>query len=123
MVNLDMLAVGDALLIGGSDDLTTRAIAVAKQLGVQSASRMGGRRFGGSDHASFGAAGIPTLFINRPDDPRPPPIRPGLVQPEALRIAGEISLRVIDQVLTRDECAVPPVPVPRRRLAPTLPVQ
>ena len=70
MVNLDMLAVGDALLIGGSDDLTTRAIAVAKQLGVQSASRMGGGRFGGSDHASFGAAGIPTLFINRPDDPR-----------------------------------------------------
>ena len=91
------------LLIGGSDDLTTRAIAVAKQLGVQSASRMGGGRFGGADHASFGAAGIPTLFINRPDDPRYhrlPKTRPS-TSSEALRIAGEISLRVIDQVLTR----------------------
>ncbi|MCC6628608.1 MAG: M20/M25/M40 family metallo-hydrolase [Chloroflexi bacterium] len=105
MVNLDMLAVGQELQIGGTDDLATRAIAIARDLGVTSVSRLGSGsdRFGASDHASFVAAGIPSLFLNRPDDPRyhTAQDQAAHVPLEALRVAGVISLGVIDSLLTR----------------------
>jgi aminopeptidase YwaD len=101
MLNLDMLAVGPALAIGGSDDLAARAIAIAEQLGVRQVARLRGGNATGSDHASFIAAGIPALFINRPDDPRYHTAQDQAehVQPEALQIAGDICLRLIDQQL------------------------
>jgi hypothetical protein len=105
MINLDMLAVGQELQIGGTDDLATRAIAAARDLGVPRVSRLGNdtARAGASDHASFMAAGIPSLFLNRPDDPsyHTAQDQVGHVRPEALRVAGEISLRVIDELLAR----------------------
>jgi aminopeptidase YwaD len=101
MLNLDMLAVGPTLAIGGSDDLAVRAIAIAEQLGARQVTRLRGGNAGGSDHASFIAAGIPALFINRPDDPRYHTAQDQAehVQPEALQIAGDICLRLIDQQL------------------------
>lgn len=99
MINLDMLAVGSALAIGGSDELALRAITIAEQLGVRQVTRLRGGASSGSDHASFIAAGIPAVFIHRPDDPRyhTAQDQAGHIQPEALQIAGDICLRLIEQ--------------------------
>lgn len=103
MINLDMLAVGSPLVISGSDDLTERATAIAKELGVTSLGRSSGGRIGGSDHSSFMAVGIPAVFFNRPNDPNyhTPEDKAEFVSQEALAIAGQISLRLIDQLISR----------------------
>ena len=102
MVNLDMLAVGDLTLVGGGDELVARALAIARDLGVGEVRAMEGPRAEASDHVSFMAAGIPSVFINRPNDPNYHTARdiPQYVSAEALEIASQISLRLIEEALT-----------------------
>ncbi len=69
MVNLDMVGVGDRLLIGnttGDTRLVDAAVEVARRLGIP-ATRT---RLGASDHTSFERAGVPAVFLHWTDDPR-----------------------------------------------------
>jgi hypothetical protein len=91
-------------MIGGSDDLTSRALAIANELKIEPIARLAGPRGGGgSDHASFAAINVPVVFLNRPDDPRYHTARDQAeyVSREALTAAGRLSLRLIDDLAGR----------------------
>jgi aminopeptidase YwaD len=119
MVNLDMVGVGDRLLIGntGSDArLVDAAVEVARQLGLP-ATRT---RLGASDHTSFERAGIPAVFLHWTDDPRyhSPQDTPEHVRPDRLDAVIRITVgvsraRAVGGGLsaTREEAMRPPVAV------------
>lgn len=68
MLNLDMVGVGNRLLVGntGADRRVVEAVLEAgRQVGVA----VQARRMGASDHVSFERMGIPTAMLHRPDDP------------------------------------------------------
>ena len=97
MINLDMVGVGQAWRLGGTDELV--------QLGLGATSAMGERALplhgslaSASDHASFLAAGVPALFIYRVEDPNyhTAADRAELVDAAALEQAGTIALHVLD---------------------------
>ncbi len=67
MLNFDMVGVGTTFRVGGDETLAERARAVAAGIGVE-ADDLGPAR-GGSDHASFLAAGIPSIFYHWTTDP------------------------------------------------------
>jgi aminopeptidase YwaD len=97
MLNLDMVGVGDRVLLGGSDDLTRLATGVATGLG-QPARPIDSGLNGASDHASFMRAGIPALFVYRSNDPNyhSPNDRAEFVDPANLQFAGDLVLGVLD---------------------------
>ena len=68
MINLDMEGVGDRLILAGKgDDTMVRTAArLAGDLGIRVEVHAAE---GGSDHANFERAGIPVVFLFRPDDP------------------------------------------------------
>lgn len=68
MVNLDMEGVGDRLILAGrGDDVLVRtASRLAGELGIRAEVRSAE---GGSDHVNFERAGVPVVFLFRPDDP------------------------------------------------------
>jgi Zn-dependent M28 family amino/carboxypeptidase len=103
MINLDMLAVGPSMAIGGSEELVTQALAIAEQLRIDKVTRLSGPRLDASDHVSFRDAGIRAVFIHRPDDPNyhTAQDRAQFVKPEALQAAGNLSLRLIEQLLEK----------------------
>ena len=99
MINLDMVGVGQAWRFGGTDDLVQRALAVTSDMGERGLP-LRGPQSGGSDHASFLAAGVPALFIYRVEDPNYHQAgdRAELVDPNALGEAGSIALNVLDSL-------------------------
>jgi aminopeptidase YwaD len=102
MINLDMVGVGDKLLAGGTASLKQAAQAAAKDLNV-TLGDLGNTAAGGSDHASFLDAGIPALFLYRPDDPNyhAPTDKTEFVKPELLESAGLIAEMMIHTVDTQ----------------------
>ena len=99
MFNLDMVGVGDRLSFGGDTGLAQRAGLLAQANGV-AAGRLSGQKASASDHASFEAAGVPSLFLNRPDDPHyhTADDRAEYVKPELMAAAGQIVLELLDQL-------------------------
>jgi aminopeptidase YwaD len=99
MINLDMVGVGDAWRFGGTDDLVQRALEASSDMGERGLP-LRGPQSGGSDHASFLAAGLPALFIYRVEDPNYHQAgdRPELVDANALGQAGAIALAVVDSL-------------------------
>lgn len=101
MVNLDMVGVGDRLLVGGSEELAGRLVQLAKDQGIEQVGsfREGGRQ--GSDHASFLAAGMPAVFLHWSDDPRyhTAEDKAEHVQPERLGQTARLALALIQQTL------------------------
>jgi aminopeptidase YwaD len=98
-VNLDMVGVGDAWRFGGSEDLIQLALGAANDLGER-ALPLRGPLSGASDHASFLNAGVPAVFLYRVEDPNYHSAgdTAPLVDPDALRQAGTIALKVLDGV-------------------------
>ena len=68
MINLDMEGVGDRLIVAGrgDDTLVRTAARLATDLGIRVDVR---GAEGGSDHVNFEKAGVPVVFLFRPDDP------------------------------------------------------
>jgi aminopeptidase YwaD len=99
MINLDMVGVGRAWRFGGDNSLVQEALGAATDLGVQ-ALPLRGPVASSSDHASFMAAGIPSLFLYRVEDPNyhTAEDRPEHVDPDALDQAGTIALRVLESL-------------------------
>jgi aminopeptidase YwaD len=99
MINMDMVGVGEAWRFGGTDDLVQRALAATSDMGER-ALPLRGPQSGGSDHASFLAAGVPALFIYRVEDPNYHQAgdRAELVDPNALGEAGTIAVNVLDSL-------------------------
>lgn len=104
MLNLDMVAVGPAIAVGGSDDLVALTLRQAEQLQLSRVVRLTNQRTGqSSDHVSFIAQNIPAVFIHRPDDPNyhTGQDRAQFVQPKSLQDIGTLSLYVLDQLIER----------------------
>ena len=97
MINLDMVGVGDRLSFGGDAPLVELARRSAAQLGIP-AHQLRGNASSASDHASFQAVGIPSLFIYRGEDPNYHTAndRADYVSPDNLAIAGQIVLDLLD---------------------------
>jgi len=68
MINLDMEGVGDRFIVAGrgDDTLVRTASRLAGDLGIRVEVR---GAEGGSDHVNFEKAGVPVVFLFRPDDP------------------------------------------------------
>jgi aminopeptidase YwaD len=96
MINLDMVGVGDRLTLSGDASLVDLAARLASERSETSSARRA--QSSASDHASFAAAGIPTLFINRPDDPNYHTAgdRQELVEARHLASAGQLVLDTLD---------------------------
>ena len=99
MINLDMVGVGDRLSFGGDATLVDKAAELAQADGV-AFGRLSGRVASASDHANFQAAGVSTLFLNRPDDPHyhTSDDRAEYVKPELMASAGQIVLELLDRL-------------------------
>lgn len=67
MINLDMEGVGERLIVAGrgNDTLVRTAARLAADLGIRVDVR---GAEGGSDHVNFEKAGVPVVFLFRPDD-------------------------------------------------------
>ena len=98
-INLDMVGVGTQWRFGGTDDLVQLALGAANDIG-QRALPLNGPQSGASDHASFLEAGVPAVFVYRIEDPNYHTAEDvaSLVDVDALGQAGEIALRVLDQL-------------------------
>jgi aminopeptidase YwaD len=98
-VNLDMVGVGTQWRFGGTDELVQLALGAATDIG-QRALPLQGPLNGGSDHASFLQAGVPAVFVYRIEDPNYHTAGDvaDLVDADALGQAGEIALRIMDEL-------------------------
>jgi aminopeptidase YwaD len=102
MLNFDMLAVGQEWPFGGTGSLVDLAIQEAAEIGVDAYE--GGLPPGvGSDHASFVNRGIPGLLFNCFCDANyhTAADRYEFVDGDRLRIAGEIGLGMVEDLLGR----------------------
>lgn len=91
-VNLDMVGVGTRpFIMGGTNVLTTRAIAAAKRLGTPYYRRT---TTGPSDDLPFQRAGVPTVWFYSGDVPdewfHAPGDVPDLIQPHEVRLIGRV---------------------------------
>jgi aminopeptidase YwaD len=96
MVNLDMEGVGERLQLAwfqGPDTLVTLAARLAERLGI----RTFVARSGGSDHLSFERAGVPVVFLLRPDDPyiHTPKDTADRVDPKLLEASGRLAGAIV----------------------------
>jgi aminopeptidase YwaD len=98
MLNIDMVAVGNTLNIGGEVKLLRLAQTAALEIGAGDVQAQSTNLAGNSDHYPFQQAGIPVLFFNRPDDPNYH--RPGdsvdKIKPARLATVGQIVTKIID---------------------------
>jgi aminopeptidase YwaD len=96
VVNLDMVGVGEQLLIGGSDEPARAAADLARQRGIANVIRSDAD-LGRSDQASFLSAGIPAVFLHWESDPNYHTAgdRASEVRPELLERAGLVALDLI----------------------------
>jgi Zn-dependent M28 family amino/carboxypeptidase len=99
-LNFDMLGVGDEWPVVGSDALTALAVEKAAAIGV-SAYAADSPPNVGSDHASFINAGIPAVLFNCFCDPNyhTAADRYEFLQPDRLKVAGQIGLMMADALL------------------------
>ena len=99
MINLDMVGVGERMAFSGDDVLVARALEHAAAAG-----QVGGLVNDGpgssSDHASFEAAGVRSLFVHRGRDPHyhTADDRPEYVLPDNLAAAGTVVLGLLDDL-------------------------
>lgn len=102
MINIDMITVGDTLLLGGDTSLVRLAQTAALDLGAGNVQVMPAAALGGSDNYSFQQVSIPTLFFNRENDPNYHRFSDSVdkVKPERLALVGRSVMKVID-VLTK----------------------
>ena len=113
MINLDMVGVGDQLLIGGSDAVARDGIKLAAGMGL-TATKMGGGLNGASDHASFLQAGIPAAFIYWSDDPNyhKATDRADFVRPDLLKLSGDLALQLATSATATGAARpLPPAPL------------
>lgn len=99
-LNFDMLAVGDEWPMSGTPALVNLAIDKASLTGVEAYA--GGLPPGiGSDHASFIRAGIPGIIFNCFCDPNyhTAADRAEFVRADRLKVAGDIGLLMVDDLL------------------------
>lgn len=102
MINFDMLAVGQGLMVAGSEDLVARTLRLAEQAQIPRVTRLGSSvRTAQSDHTSFLNAGISAIFFHRPEDPNyhSGQDRAQFVSLAALQTAGNLSARLIDNLV------------------------
>ncbi|BAY54485.1 aminopeptidase [Leptolyngbya boryana NIES-2135] len=92
MINFDMVGVNDRLLIDGSGALS----AVATQ---STREEVRSSRFGRSDHASFQAKAVPTLFFFRGKDPNYHSPSDKSVDPRLLKETQQAASKIISQLL------------------------
>ena len=99
MINMDMVGVGDQLVIGGADSLVELVRASALAMGLEPGP-LPERYNRSSDHASFSAAGIPAVFIHWMDDPDYHTAADVAenVDPLLLSATGRIALRTVDRL-------------------------
>ena len=101
MINMDMVGVGDRWRITGSKNIQDLTSTVSQGLGIEVLPFEGGSRSGGgSDHASFLAAGIPAVFIHRMEDPNYHTANDTAehVDPAALEAAGKVVIGMLNQM-------------------------
>jgi len=96
MVNLDMEGVGERLQLAtyrGGDSLVRLASRLADQLGI----RVQVAPSNGSDHVNFERAGVPVVFLFRPDDPYfdTPKDTVDRVDPRLLEVSGRLATAVV----------------------------
>ncbi len=96
MVNLDMEGVGARLQLAtyrGGDALVRLAARLAGQLGIQ----VQVAPSSGSDHVNFERAGVPVVFLFRPDDPYfdTPKDTVDRVDPRLLETSGRLATAVV----------------------------
>jgi aminopeptidase YwaD len=103
MLNLDMVGVGNEWRIAGDEALVAQARAVAAALGVEA--RFAQAAGASSDHESFARVDIPVLFLHRTPDPNyhSPRDLPEYVEPDALAVAGQLTLGVLERLAAPDE--------------------
>ncbi len=92
MLNFDMVGVNDQLRVGGASSLIT--LAKAADPSIQTF-----QTDGGSDHASFAAAGVPVLFFYRGQEPNYHTPNDKEVDPKLLDETARIGLDVIKPLL------------------------
>lgn len=96
MINLDMEGVGERLQLAwsrGPDTLVTAAAKLAEQMGI----RVFLGRSDGSDHVSFERAGVPVVFVIRPDDPyiHTPRDTADRIDPKLLETSGRLAGAIV----------------------------
>ncbi len=96
MVNLDMEGVGERLQLAtyrGSDALAILAARLAEQLGIKAQVA----RSEGSDHVSFERAGVPVVFLVRPDYPylHTPKDTVDRIDPKLLEVSGRLATAIV----------------------------
>jgi aminopeptidase Y len=102
MVNLDMVAVGDRFEIGAagerSRDLQRRGLDAAAALGYRAGPFDAG---GSSDHAPFGAAGVPAVMFHWREDPNyhQPTDTVDKLDPEKLAASARTVARLLEGLL------------------------
>lgn len=107
MVNLDMVGVGSQWFIAGSLALRDLAVGQAERLGFSRTVPLDASAGGGSDHASFIAAGVPAVFLHRmfrnpADDPHYHTAGDifSAVEASSLSEAGPLALAVLQALLS-----------------------
>jgi aminopeptidase YwaD len=96
MVNLDMEGVGARLEVAsyrGSDVLVRAAARLAEELSIS----VSVAREDGSDHVNFERAGVPVVFLFRPDDPYYDTPRDTVdrVDPALLEVSARLALAIV----------------------------
>ncbi len=96
MINLDMVGVGTSWRITASPAILAQVQAAATTQGA-TAREFGETQRGGSDHASFTAAGIPAVFFYRSEDPNyhSPEDTAQFIDPMALDAVGKMAVQLV----------------------------
>lgn len=101
MLNFDMVGFGnEPWYLIGTPALQTQAAAIAQGLGIATQTRGVASTGGGSDHASFTAAGIPAVFFYRANDPEwhQPGDTADRLDPALLEEAARMGIAMLEQL-------------------------
>lgn len=97
MLNFDMVGVNEQLRASGSPELTKLA-----KVADSDVTMFGSSSNGGSDHASFAAAGVPVLFFHRGLEPNYHKPSDKTINPQLLDETTQTALTVLRQLLKND---------------------
>ncbi|MBI3966108.1 MAG: M20/M25/M40 family metallo-hydrolase [Chloroflexi bacterium] len=90
MFSVDQIAVGERLMVGSTADTRSQSLreSTIAQIGRHGVRAFAGHNVSNSDHAPFSRAGVPAVFVNRPDDPHQhtPADAADRLQPEPLLV-------------------------------------